>query len=112
MESGASMAQSIERVLRAQEDSNPSDPHSYQPELLRKEMKERHSRTEQRVLNLLRSTELVQQLAQPHGFVSSFFATKIVRPLMRICPAGIKKAIFGYMIKYSLGLTGNKDDGR
>lgn len=112
MESGASMVQSLERVIEDQTISNPSDPLCYQPDILRKEMKERHSRTEQRILSLLRSTELVQQLAQPHGFVSSFFATKIVRPMMKICPHGLKTSIFDYMIKYSLGLTGAKDNGR
>ncbi|KAL3790828.1 hypothetical protein ACHAWO_010667 [Cyclotella atomus] len=110
MESGASIVQSLERVIKDQAISNPSDPLCYQPDILRKEMKERHSRTEHRILSLLRSTELVQQLAQPHGFVSSTIATKIVRPMMKICPDGLKKAIFGCMIKYSLGLTGAKDN--
>eukprot|EP00804_Cyclotella_cryptica_P012478 CCRYP_018863-RA/>CCRYP_018863-RA protein AED:0.13 eAED:0.13 QI:592/-1/0/1/-1/0/1/0/551 len=72
MESGASMARSLERVLTRQDNS------SFRQHLLRKELKERHYRSEKRVLNLLRSTELVQRLAQPHGFISGFFATRIV----------------------------------
>jgi hypothetical protein len=77
-------------------------------------MKEMHSRREQRLLNLLRSTELVQRLAQPNGLISGFFATKIVRPVMKFCPDSLKKTIFNYMIRYSLGLTGqgNKGDRR
>ena len=108
MESAASMARSLERVINNQSSSNPSDPLRYQPDLLRREIKERHHRREQRVLNLLRSTELVQRLAQPQGFIGGFFATRIVRPLMKLAPTSLKTSIFDYMIKYSLGLTGRE----
>jgi hypothetical protein len=108
MESAASMARSLERVINNQSSSNPADPLRYQPDLLRREIKERHHRREQRVLNLLRSTELVQRLAQPQGFIGGFFATRIVRPLMKLAPTSLKTSIFDYMIKYSLGLTGHE----
>lgn len=106
MESAASLVRSLERIIKSRNNS----PLEYQLDLLRKELKDRHLRREHRILRLLRSTELVQQLAQPSGFVSEFFATKIVRPVMKLCPDNIKKAIFGYMIKYSLGLTGQSKD--
>ena len=109
MESAASLVHSLERVIKSQNNS-PIENHL---DLLRKELKDRHLRHEHRILRLLRSTELVQRLAQPSGFVSEFFATKIVRPVMKLCPDGLKKAIFGYMMKYSLGLTGqNKERDR
>eukprot|EP00985_Skeletonema_marinoi_P033771 scaffold42116_cov241-Skeletonema_marinoi.AAC.2 len=76
MESGASVARSIERAL--------SNSPAYSPALLRHELGERQVRRERRLLHLLRSTELVQRLAQPNGF-----------------------AIFA---RYSLGLTGGERD--
>ena len=97
MESGASIARTIERAL--------SDSPAYSREILRRELVQRHSRRERRLLQLLRSTELVQRLAQPNGF--AMFATWVVRPLMKLCPNGIKEGVFNFMIRYSLGLTGN-----
>ena len=69
----------------------------------------RHFNREQRLLQLLRSTELVQRLAQPSGF-GSFIATWLVRPMVKVCPQAVKKRVFDYMIRYSLGLTNG--DGR
>lgn len=100
MESGASIARSIERAL--------SNSPAYSPELLRHELGERHLRRERRLLHLLRSTELVQRLAQPNGH--AIFARYFVRPLMRMCPDGIKQGIFNFMIRYSLGMTGGERD--
>ncbi|KAL7445253.1 hypothetical protein ACHAXM_011933 [Skeletonema potamos] len=100
MESGASISRSIERAL--------SDSPVYSPELLRRELGQRHMRRERRLLHLLRSTELVQRLAQPSGF--ALFATYVVRPLMKLCPDGIKQGVFNFMIRYSLGLTGGERD--
>mmetsp|Transcript_25486 Transcript_25486/g.42052 ORF Transcript_25486/g.42052 Transcript_25486/m.42052 type:complete len:671 (+) Transcript_25486:175-2187(+) len=100
MESGASVARSIDRAL--------SKSTVYSPDLLRHELGERHVRRERRLLHLLRSTELVQRLAQPNGF--AIFATYFVRPLMKLCPDGIKQGVFNFMIRYSLGLTGGERD--
>ncbi len=100
MESGASIARSIERAL--------SNSPEYVPELLRHELDERHLRRERRLLHLLRSTELVQRLAQPNGY--AIFARYFVRPLMKLCPDGIKQGVFNFMIRYSLGLTGGERD--
>mmetsp|Transcript_8545 Transcript_8545/g.12909 ORF Transcript_8545/g.12909 Transcript_8545/m.12909 type:complete len:660 (+) Transcript_8545:118-2097(+) len=100
MESGASIARSIERAL--------SNSPAYSPALLRHELGERQVRRERRLLHLLRSTELVQRLAQPNGF--AIFARYFVRPLMKLCPDGIKQGVFNFMIRYSLGLTGGERD--
>ncbi|KAL7537804.1 hypothetical protein ACHAXR_008104 [Thalassiosira sp. AJA248-18] len=106
MESGASIANSIERILVHPDNAiSSSETPIYQPKLLRHELLERHYRQERRLLQLLRSTELVQRLAQPNGF-GSMFATWIVRPVVKLCPEGLKKRVFDYIIRYSLGLTG------
>ncbi len=118
MESGASIVQSIERILirqhldtiaAASSSSSVKPPPimMYHPKLLRDELVQRHYHRERRLLQLLRSTELVQRMAQPHGLVSTLLATWIVRPFIKLCPDGLKKGVFDYMIRYSLGLTGN-----
>ena len=115
MESGATLARSLERVIKDQQTvSPPPHPLEYQLFCLRQEINEWHFRIEQRLLNLLRSTEVVQRLAQPHGIFGSFFTAKIIRPVMKLCPEGVKKAVFDYMMRYSLGLssqsTSSKDE--
>lgn len=102
MESGASFAARIQQVL-----VHP-DAATSRTQLLREVLLERYYVRERRILKLLRSTELVQRMAQPHG-VGALFATWIVRPLIRLCPSGVKKRVFDYMIRYSLGLTGDRD---
>jgi 2-polyprenyl-6-methoxyphenol hydroxylase-like FAD-dependent oxidoreductase len=99
MESGASISRSIELAL-----SSPS----YSQELLRRELSERHARRERRLIHLLRTTEIVERLAQPHGL--AIFAKYVVRPLMKFCPDGIKQGVFNFIIRYSLGLTGGERD--
>ena len=107
MESGASIAHSVESTFAKEGDSTPV----YKPQLLRQELLQRHTNRERRLLNLLRSTELVQRMAQPHGMVSGVLATWIVRPMMKFCPEVVKKGVFDYMIRYSLGLT-SRSGGR
>ena len=118
MESGASIVQSIEGILLRQHSDtattastsssiNPPPIMMYHPKLLREELHKRHNHRERRLLQLLRSTELVQRMAQPHGWGSTLLATWIVRPIIKLCPDSLKKRVFDYMIRYSLGLTGN-----
>jgi len=112
MEAGASLAKSIESALtQAQADgacSSSSGIPQYQPELLQQQLLQRHYGRERRLLQLLRSTELVQRLAQPSGF-SATIATWFIRPVVMLCPEVLKKKVFDYMLRYSLGLTGKKD---
>lgn len=96
MEAGASLASSIE--------SSSSANTTYQPDILRKELKNRHYTRERRLLQLLRSTELVQRLAQPQGLGA--VVAKIIRPMAMLAPEGLKKKLFDYMLRYSLGLNG------
>jgi len=128
MESGASIVESIEQIMVTAPPSGGGEggggggrakamvasPSSslmcpiYRPKLLRQRLLERQSKKEQRLIQLLRSTELVQIMAQPRGPLGSMLATWIVRPAMRLCPESVKKTVFDYMIRYSLGLTGGK----
>jgi flavin-dependent dehydrogenase len=109
MESAASIVQSIEHALLARSSSNVHATFSssiYNPNLLRKELLARNVRREQRLLYLLRSTELVQQLAQPSSRLGSILSTWIVRPIVKLCPDVVKVKVFDYYKRYSLGLTG------
>lgn len=105
MESGASLANSIEHSLIS------SSTCVYEPKFLRETLNHRYSCRERRLLQLLRSTELVQRMAQPQGTLASIFATWIVRPLIKLSPAILKKKVFDFLIRYSLGLAGMGDHG-
>lgn len=66
MESGASIVESVERILVPPNgDAATDDAPIYRPKLLRDELTQRHHHCKRRLLQLLRSTELVQRLAQP-----------------------------------------------
>jgi 2-polyprenyl-6-methoxyphenol hydroxylase-like FAD-dependent oxidoreductase len=110
MESAASIVQSIENALLVGSTSNVdatvSSSSIYHPNILRKELLARNVRREQRLLYLLRSTELVQQLAQPSSKFGSILSTWIVRPIVKLCPDVVKVKVFDYYKRYSLGLTG------
>lgn len=115
MEAGASLAKSIEGTLtQAPADgASPSGEYltTYQPELLQQQLLQRHYSRERRLLQLLRSTELVQILAQPSGFGATL-ATWFIRPVVMLCPEILKKRVFDYMLRYSLGLTGKEEADR
>jgi len=67
---------------------------------------------EPRLLCLLRATELVQMLAQPtsHFTVAGALSKYVVRPSMQIMPNLIKKPIFDFIVKYSLGIPRGKQN--
>ena len=112
MEAGASLAKSIEGTLTqapADGASSSGEYPTYQPDLLQQQLLQRHYSRERRLLQLLRSTELVQILAQPSGFGATL-ATWFIRPVIMLCPEILKKRVFDYMLRYSLGLTGKKDE--
>ena len=110
MEAGYSMAASIERayVERPASAGAAPRPPAYDPGAMRAELLERHYRRETRLLHLLRSTELVQRLAQPTGLMS-VLSKYAVRPVVMAAPDAVKRPVFEYMIRYSLGLTGDWD---
>jgi 2-polyprenyl-6-methoxyphenol hydroxylase-like FAD-dependent oxidoreductase len=81
---------------------------AFNPEALRSSLVLRNQRRYGRMLSLLRSTELVQALAQPTSMsLSGQFSKNVVRPIMKWTPNFIRKAVFSVMMKYSLGLYGN-----
>ncbi|KAL3817468.1 hypothetical protein ACHAXA_001475 [Cyclostephanos tholiformis] len=113
MESGASVVRSIERILVNCDDevafaSSSNAAPNYRPDLLRDELLQRSIRRERRLLRLLRSTELVQRMAQPSGF-GSILSTWILRPVIKLCPEAVKMKVFDLVIRYSLGLTGGRE---
>lgn len=78
---------------------------AFDPLALRNELKYRHHDRMDRIVSVLRATELVQALGQPQGSsVSGFFNKRIVRPITRMIPNSIKAPIFDSVLKYSLGL--------
>ena len=101
MESGASVVRSIERVLVRSDDASVAPLST----ALRDELLQRNVRRERRLVQLLRSTELVQRMAQPSG-LGSILSTWIVRPVIKMCPEVVKMRVFDYVIRYSLGLIG------
>lgn len=77
---------------------------AFDPYILRKNLQERNDKRTDRVVCLLRATELVQALGQPTGAAGAF-NTKVLRPLTRLLPNVIKAPIFDAVLKYSLGLS-------
>ncbi|CAB9502333.1 expressed unknown protein [Seminavis robusta] len=83
----------------------------FDPYKLRSELMTRHERRLDRLVCLLRATEIVQALGQPRdGTMSGFLAKHVLRPLMKMAPNFVKTPFFNAMLTYSLGLglSGNK----
>mmetsp|Transcript_29387 Transcript_29387/g.68016 ORF Transcript_29387/g.68016 Transcript_29387/m.68016 type:complete len:98 (+) Transcript_29387:78-371(+) len=78
---------------------------TFDPIALRKALKEGHVQQQDRLVSLLRATELVQALGQPPtGGFGGFVSRRVMRPMMYISPDFIKRPIFNAMLKYSLGV--------
>jgi 2-polyprenyl-6-methoxyphenol hydroxylase-like FAD-dependent oxidoreductase len=83
-------------------------PLDFDPFQLRQELKGRHDGRLQRLICLLRATEMVQALGQPtSGTIIGFMSKHVIRTLMRVTPDIIKTPIFNAVAKYSLGLPQN-----
>lgn len=77
----------------------------FDPYKLRSELKRRHDARVARLICLLRATEMVQALGQPHGgTIGGTLNTKLLRPLTRLTPNLIKAPVFDAVLKYSLGM--------
>ena len=104
MEAAADLAITLESCLG----NKKADEPAFDSEAVRKALVERNDRRYGRIMCLIRSTELVQSMAQP---VSDSFASlltrNVVRPAMRFVPCFIKKAAFSRVMKYSLGYYGD-----
>lgn len=103
MEGAAALAKSLSTCLDASTSKHKEMP--FDPYLLRKELLSRHDRRLNRLICLLRSSEIVQALGQPtKGSLLGVISRDIIRPLMRVTPAFIKTPIFNKVMEYSLGL--------
>lgn len=107
MEGAATLRKSIERTC---DNSKPAaeraDQLSFDPLLFRRELRLRQRLRMDRLICLLRATELVQALGQPSGntTLSGILNTKVLRPLTKLTPNFIKAPIFNAVLKYSVGL--------
>jgi 2-polyprenyl-6-methoxyphenol hydroxylase-like FAD-dependent oxidoreductase len=111
MESGAALSHSVSRSYLDFANSsintarNEIDPQlAFDPIRLRQELKDRQASKMDRLICLLRVTELVQALGQPNAKWTGRLNTMLLRPLMRLVPNFIKAPIFDAVLKYSLGL--------
>ena len=103
MEGAAALAQSLSMCL--DKNNSKRTEITFDPYLLRKELLSRHDRRLNRLICLLRSSEIVQALGQPSkGSLPGVMSRDIIRPLMRLTPAFIKTPIFNKVMEYSLGL--------
>ena len=74
--------------------------------VLRDQLKIRHEARMDRLICLLRATELVQALGQPEGgSLLGFLNTHVLRPLTMMTPRSTKRALFDKVLKYSLGVS-------
>ena len=115
MESGAALHHSVSRSYLdfmerpTNATRNELDPQlAFDPIRLRQELKDRQTSKMDRLICLLRVTELVQALGQPNAKWTGVFNTILLRPLMRFTPNFIKAPIFDAVLKYSLGLRKSK----
>lgn len=113
MEGAANLATALETALKVPSRSEYSEL-SFDPYMLRDELRGRHNRRLKRLICLLRATELVQALGQPtSGTFLGWVSRDILRPVMQLTPSAIKTPIFNFMLKYSLGVAGsNADDDK
>ncbi len=108
MEAAADLAKTLESSLAEDNQDLSSSSFRYNPNTLKAALTDRNNRRYERMLCLLRATELVQTISQPSDSFSGFLSNKVVRPVMMLVPSFLKEAIFSYMIKYSLGLYGSR----
>lgn len=109
MEAAADFANTLETCLSDEKTINHSALTGlpFDPIELRNALKLRNERRYGRMLCLLRATELVQTMAQPNDAMTGLISKKIIRPAMMIVPCFVKKAVFNYVMKYSLGYFEN-----
>jgi 2-polyprenyl-6-methoxyphenol hydroxylase-like FAD-dependent oxidoreductase len=102
MEGAAALRRTVQESCKSCE----SDPFlAFDPYTLRSELKSRHNARIDRLICLLRATELVQTLGQPTGgSLLGLFNTNLLRPITKVFPNFIKAPIFDAVLKYSLGL--------
>jgi 2-polyprenyl-6-methoxyphenol hydroxylase-like FAD-dependent oxidoreductase len=107
MEAGADLAATLESCLVRNGKDSENHEQRFDFKTIRDALLERNQRRFGRVMCLIRSTELVQSLAQPSTEFTTVLTKNFVRPAMMMIPAFIKQAAFSVVMKYSLGYYGN-----
>ncbi len=103
MEGASSLSEALSSCLK--ENHSSWSNLAFDPYALRNELLHRHDLRLNRLICLLRTTELVQALGQPAtGTISGLISRDIIRPMMRLTPGFIKTPVFNATLKYSLGL--------
>ena len=113
LETSADLAKSIEKSVnlkaKTTKDVVTKNPFVLNPKHLREELKLWHERRRRRMVCLLRATDFVQSFAQPSsGSLFGLFSVYFARPAMSLTPSFLKNKLFSFVMKYSLGLYGNK----
>jgi len=104
METSADLARNLDLFLT----SNGSNLSQFDTDRFRNLISTTNEQRFDRILCLLRATDLVQALAQPRtGSMVGFLSKNIVRPAINFAPNFLKKPAFAFVMKYSLGLFGN-----
>jgi len=106
MEAAADLAETLEISLSTNNTIFQKDL-PFDPTQLREALGERNQRRYERMLCLLRATDLVQAISQPSDSISGFLSNNLVRPSIMLIPSVVKEAVFSYVMKYSLGLYGS-----
>ena len=102
MEGSNQLASSVEKACESASSSDPSL--AFDPYEVRRQLLERHENRFDRLICLLRATEMVQAMGQPSSGVIGAISQRILRPLMRISPDFVKRPMFNAVLRYSLGL--------
>lgn len=100
MEGAYKLAVSVERGTQSASKGNLA----FDPYAIRKEFLQRFDSRSDRLLGLLRATELVQAMGQPSSGVTGIVSQSLLRPIMRLAPSFIKTPMFNAVLRYSLGL--------
>jgi hypothetical protein len=107
MEAASDLAVTLESCLGQNGKEHKNSQQPFDSKIVREALLERNHRRFGRVMCLIRSTELVQSLAQPNSEFAGILTKNFVRPAMALVPSFIKEAAFSVVMKYSLGYYGN-----
>jgi 2-polyprenyl-6-methoxyphenol hydroxylase-like FAD-dependent oxidoreductase len=107
MEAASDLAVTLESCLGQNGKDHKNSQQPFDSKIVREALLERNHRRFGRVMCLIRSTELVQSLAQPNSEFAGILTKNFVRPAMALVPSFIKEAAFSVVMKYSLGYYGN-----
>lgn len=97
MEGATDLAQTLSSIKKDDQDGY------IELESLRKALISFNDRRLDRLMVLIRSTELVQAMAQPGSDFTAMLTKYIIRPFFSVIPSSIKEAAFSTIMRYSVG---------